>query len=102
MISGVLTEKGKTMTEFITRNHGNESFEIIIKTDSREHYIATEDFARRMIDHAKPMTNADRIRAMTNEELADLLAYGCISPVRSCRQSCRDCILDWLREMAEV
>lgn len=38
------------MTEFITRNHGNENFEIIIKTDSVEHYKATENFARRLID----------------------------------------------------
>ena len=44
------------MTEFIARNYGNESFEIIIKTDSKEHYKATQDFARQLIDHAKPMT----------------------------------------------
>lgn len=42
------------MTEFITRNYGNENFEIIIKTDSKEHYKATENFARWLIDHAKP------------------------------------------------
>ena len=48
------------MTEFITRNHGNKDFEVIIKTDSKEHYKQTEDFARRLIDHAKPQTNADR------------------------------------------
>lgn len=42
------------MTEFITRNYGNENFEIIIKTDSKEHYKATQDFARGLIDHAKP------------------------------------------------
>lgn len=57
-------------TEFITRNYGNKEFEIIIKTDSKEHYKATEEFARRLIDHAKPQTNADRIRAMTDEKLA--------------------------------
>lgn len=90
------------MTEFITRNYGNKEFEIIIKTDSREHYEVTEDFARRLIDHAKPMTNADRIRTMMDKELADLLSYGCISPTRNCRPSCRDCILDWLRDTAEV
>ena len=45
------------MTEFITRNYGNESFEVIIKTDSKEHYKATQDFARRLIDHAKPVTD---------------------------------------------
>lgn len=62
------------MTEFITRNYGNKEYEIIIKTDSKEHYKATEDFARRLIDHAKPKTNADRIRAMSDEELAAQLA----------------------------
>ena len=61
------------MTEFISRNYGNKQYEIIIKTDSKEHYKATEDFARRLIDHAKPMTNAQKIRAMTDEELAEFL-----------------------------
>ena len=61
------------MTEFITRNYGSKEFEVIIKTDNKEHYEATQDFARRLIDHAKPMTNADRIRAMTDSELAEFL-----------------------------
>ena len=42
------------MTEFITRNYGNKEFEVIIKTDSKEHYKAAEDFARKLIDHEKP------------------------------------------------
>lgn len=58
------------MTEFISRNYGNEGYEIIIKTDSHEHYRATEEFARRLIDHSKHVTNADKIRAMSDEELA--------------------------------
>lgn len=63
------------MTEFITRVcHAEESYEVIIKTDSADHYEATQAFARRLIDHAKPMTNADRIRAMTGEELADWIS----------------------------
>ena len=45
------------MTEFISRKYGNEGYEIIIKTDSKEHYEASEDFARRLIDHAKPVTD---------------------------------------------
>lgn len=61
------------MTEFISRNYGNEGYEIIIKTDSHEHYRATEDFARRLIDHAKPMRNSDKIRAMSDEDLAEWL-----------------------------
>ena len=45
------------MTEFISRNHGHECYEIIIKTTNHEHYKAAEDFARRLIDHAKPVTD---------------------------------------------
>ena len=45
------------MTEFISRKYGNEGYEVIIKTDIHEHYKATEDFARRLIDHAKPVTD---------------------------------------------
>ena len=80
------------MTEFITRNYGSKEFEVIIKTDNKEHYKATEDFARRLIDHAKPMTNADRIRAMSDEELEQFIfsmvddcsthevgCYGCVN-----------------------
>ena len=96
------------MTEFITRNYGNENYEIIIKTDRKDHYRETEDFARRLIDHAKHMTNADRIRAMSDEELAELLVDGC------CGSKCDDqpqnefgsvncfqCRLTWLHQPAE-
>lgn len=72
------------MTEFITRNHGNKEYEIIIKTDSKEHYEATEVFARRLIDHAKPQTNADRIRAMSDEELAEQIINGISSDPCDC------------------
>lgn len=45
------------MTEFISRKYGNEGYEVIIKTDCHEHYRASEEFARRLIDHAKPVTD---------------------------------------------
>lgn len=108
------------MTEFITRNYGNEAFEVIIKTDSKEHYKATEDFARRLIDHEKPMTNADRIRAMSYEELAKYLmqANDCELRIPFCKwdkacdemldnggipdEMCLQCMIDWLRQPVEV
>ena len=65
------------MTEFITRNYGNKEFEVIIKTDNEEHYKETQDFARKLIDHAKPQTNADRIRAMSDESVAAVLKTLC-------------------------
>ena len=97
------------MTEFITRCcHSEKSYEVIIKTDSEEHYKATQDFARRLIDHAKPMTNADRIRAMTDEELCDFLSQYKFCDI--CEEGCDNCtyhgdcdkrLLDWLKQPAE-
>ena len=52
----------------------------------------------------KPITNADRIRAMTDEELAELIGTdqrngGCPNGgARNCQESCVKCWLDWLRE----
>lgn len=99
------------MTEFITRNYGQKEFEVIIKTDSKEHYKATEDFARKLIDHAKPMTNADRIRAMSDEELANWLDYmygrcdWCDTNkvgTDDCSDiACTDCIFEGLKQPAE-
>jgi len=106
------------MTEFITRNHGNASFEVIIKTDSKEHYKATEKFARRLIDHAKPMTNLERFRAMTDKEIARMLmaAHDCEVHIPFCqnKESCHDdldngitpvrcicCMLEWLNKPME-
>ena len=97
------------MTEFISRNCGKEGYEIIIKTDSHEHYRATEDFARRLIGHAKPMTNADKIRDMSDEELnemfheiynagaEDAIAYGWGQRANSFEWT-----LDWLKQPSEV
>lgn len=97
------------MTEFITRSCKAESrYEVIIKTDSEEHYKATEDFARRLIDHEKPKTNADRIRA-TDDELATILHavkmgyrpwcdYHCENEGDD---GCDNCIKKWLHAPAE-
>ena len=53
-----------------------------------------------------PQTNADRIRAMSDEDFATFLEHtgtaGCPGPVRRCMASCYACILDWLQQPAEV
>ena len=61
-----------------------------------------------VVVNAKPPkpTNYDRLRSMTDEELADYMAYvgmvnnGC--PVKSlkCQESCNKCWLDWLKQEA--
>ena len=97
------------MTEFITRNYEQKEFEVIIKTDNKEHYKATENFARKLIDHAKPQTNADRIRSMSDEELAEFICgiydedkdYGKF--IDGCFIPCYDqySIKEWLEQTAE-
>lgn len=101
-------ERRMIMTEFISRNYGKEGYEIIIKTDSHERYRATEDFARRLIGHSKPATNADRIRAMSDEELAEVLSAPCLGcVVKNCRLhnygscGCTIAFLKWLKQTAE-
>lgn len=53
-------------------------------------------------------TNADRIRAMSDEELAGILFNHQICYIRAKRleacseYGCKDCILDWLIQPAEV
>lgn len=57
-----------------------------------------------------PQTNADRIRAMTDEELAEMCAGGCPNGDRlNCGKyylhggrDCFNCWLDWLKSPAEV
>ena len=52
----------------------------------------------------KPKTNADRIRAMTDEELAQYMGDvqtwgGCPNHgARNCTENCADCWLDWLKQ----
>ena len=54
----------------------------------------------------KPQTNADRIRSMTDEELAEALFGCCIEHmgVEECshpEEACKSCVLDWLKAESE-
>lgn len=52
-----------------------------------------------------PKTNADRIRSMTDEELAEFFDNTCIENLGKVRCDsygrCYDCMLDWLKEEAK-
>lgn len=53
-----------------------------------------------------PQTNADRIRSMTDEELAEVLFGSCIEHmgVEECshhEKACKSCVLDWLKAESE-
>ena len=51
---------------------------------------------------SKPISNADRIRAMDDEELAHVLSHeqddGCPKRDLHCQDSCKNCWLDWLKQ----
>ena len=55
-------------TEFNTQV-GNGEYRLQFETNNEAHYLLMQSAARRCIDHAH-MTNADKIRSMTDEELA--------------------------------
>lgn len=49
------------------------------------------------------MTNADKIRGMTTEELPDILHFPCppdmaVCPDRGINRTCRECWLEWLNK----
>lgn len=46
---------------------------------------------------SKPLTNADRIRAMSDEELAMFIYSGC-DGLECTGKSCRECWLSWLKK----
>lgn len=52
-------------------------------------------------DRFRPMTNGDRIRAMTDKELAKILNGGCPPGGAKCNEHCGLCWLDWLRSPVE-
>ena len=48
---------------------GNGEYRLQFETDNKEYYLLMQSTARRCVDSAH-MTNADRIRSMTDEEMA--------------------------------
>ena len=50
----------------------------------------------------KQKTNADRIRAMSDEELASFIAsLDCPDRWRECNGHCDECVLGWLKQPTE-
>ena len=73
------------------------------------HPYFAEEIADILIAHGmtfktEPQTNADRIRAMTDEELVEVVPCPSIFSLFACRKSepCRKCKLDWLKQPVEV
>ena len=89
-------------TEFNTQV-GNGKYRLQFETDNIEYYLIMQETARRCID-GRHMTNGDRIRAMSDEELADMLwktgrnyRAVCADPVVDYNAH-RDNIIAWLKQ----
>ena len=85
---------------------GNGEYRLQFETDNKEYYLLMQETARRCVD-GEPVTNADRIRAMSDEELAYMLW----KTGRNYRAVCADHVVDynehrdhliaWLKQPAE-
>ena len=91
-------------TEFNTQVSNGE-YRLQFETDNREYYLLMQETARHRVD-GKPVTNADRIRAMSDDELADMLwktqrnyRAVCSDPVVDYNEQ-RDNLIDWLQQPA--
>ena len=60
------------MTTGFNTQVGNGEYRLRFETDNREYYLLMQETARRCVD-GKPVTYADSIRSMSDEELAEFL-----------------------------
>ena len=87
---------------------GNGQYRLQFETDNKAHYLLMQETARRCVD-GKKGTNADRIRAMSDEELAVGIKKIFIGKSPWCdhhcklddENSCSGCLLEWLKRPAE-
>ena len=88
--------------------HGyyDEEYGFVPYDDCPQDNLYSESEAKHTFSPSEPTTNADRIRSMTDEELATFLSeYGdcpCVG-VKYCERGtrCEDAALMWLKEEAE-
>lgn len=89
-----------------TKDYGHSCYEVVVRTHDETEFNAIQSYAKLLNKTSKPMTNADYIRSMSDEELAEFLGCihdfsGCISLARDCRPTCLECITAWLAELYE-
>ena len=88
---------------------GGGKYRLQFETDNEEYFLLMQELARCCVDHPKVKTNADRIRAMTDEELAKFIpdwsytnACKCgEKPYVACNNECEKCVSEWLQQPAE-
>ena len=92
------------MTKFKTDiSKQGKQFELVFTTDNKDYFEKVQSVARDCIDH-KPITNFDRIKAMSVEELANFIpnwsytkACKCDEEIYvDCNNECWKCVKEWL------
>lgn len=110
-----MSKENKLLTAFTTfmLEHGIECVEDIYQNDTvdEDSLSLIEDLFNIVDIHTKcdnKQTNADKIRNMSDEELADVLFDNCLEVMKleECTNTdncgvCKRCVLDWLRSEAE-
>lgn len=86
---------------------GNGEYRLQFETDNKEYYLLMQETARRCVD-GKPVTNADRIRSMTDDELNELFheiynagADDASSYEWGQRTNSFEWTMEWLKKIAE-
>ena len=83
-----------------TKDNGFDAYSWCEKINDCPH----EDIERNC-EHYEPMTNADRIRNMTDEELAETIMcpFDIIGSNETCnyKRNCQECALAWLQKESE-
>ena len=83
---------------------GSDHYSVGYSSYKLENVLAWRDECFEIM--TSPQTNADRIRSMTDEELAEVLFGSCIEHmgVEECshpEEACKSCVLDWLKAESE-
>lgn len=83
--------KGYYGVGYESYREAEELLKISQKHDPQAHIVEEEYY----------FTNADRIRAMSDEELADVVVCPHTGNWDLCRDDCKKCRLEWLKQPAE-
>ena len=80
---------------------GNGEYRLQFETDNREYYLLMQSTARRCVGGGQT-TNADRIRSMSDEELAELIVVR-VKDIhhQGMRELAYSAWLEWLHQPAE-
>lgn len=102
----MIVATSKNPYEVLRAQKDGDTVVVYKKKDAKEH-LSTMDkdyrLVREFIKSQRKQSNADRIRNMTDEELAEIIMCPFDTDPSVCRYkgTCLDCCLDWLKQPVE-